>query len=108
MEDMICNKITKIILPAVRIRMAEEMRSRYNLKEKEIADILGINQVAISKYLNGKYSAQIKEISHAIGKNEMVEEKTKQIIALHNRSEINKVLNNICEVIVLEKTGVLK
>ena len=74
MDELDCNKITKFVLPAIRISMAEEMNAKYNLNQSEIAHRLGIAQVAVSKYLNGRYSLRVKKIRDMINKRGLIEE----------------------------------
>ncbi len=61
-----CNRISKMILTAVRASVAQRMSKRYKYKQQEIAMILGIAQVAVSKYLNCKYSKSVAEIKEMI------------------------------------------
>ena len=52
--EMDCISITKVILPAVRVNIAKQLDKKYGLSQKEIAQRLGVAQVAVSKYLNGR------------------------------------------------------
>ncbi len=61
-----CSRISKTILTAVRASVAQRMSERYKYKQHEIARILGIAQVAVSKYLNCKYSKSVAEIKERI------------------------------------------
>ncbi|MFB6180689.1 MAG: transcriptional regulator [Candidatus Nanohalobium sp.] len=45
--------ITEEVLPAIRSIMASQLRKEYGLKQKEIADKMGITQPAVSQYLTG-------------------------------------------------------
>ena len=42
------------ILPAIRSSFVFEMKEEHNLKQKEIAEVLGVTPAAISQYLNQK------------------------------------------------------
>ena len=54
------------IVPAARLLLIKELKKRYNMKEKDIADRLGIAQAAVSKYLNNKCSEKITRIASKI------------------------------------------
>ncbi len=57
-----CEKITKLLLPAVKIMIIKNLSKKYNLNQPEIAKSLGLTQAAVSKYLSGKYSVKIKKL----------------------------------------------
>ncbi|MDE1767940.1 MAG: hypothetical protein KGH64_04195 [Candidatus Micrarchaeota archaeon] len=54
------------IVPAMRLVIARELKVRYNMTESRIAQILGVAQAAISKYLNENYSERIKNTSENV------------------------------------------
>ncbi|MGC8710032.1 MAG: transcriptional regulator [Candidatus Micrarchaeia archaeon] len=54
------------VIPAIRSKLAKELMLKYKMKEKRVAEILGVAQAAISKYKSGKYSNKIKEIEAAL------------------------------------------
>lgn len=45
-----CEIAVRSVLPAVKALMAKELVETYNLKQDEVAEILGISQSAVSKY----------------------------------------------------------
>lgn len=45
-----CETAAKIIIPAIRAHVARELVVTYDLKQEEVAKILGITQSAVSKY----------------------------------------------------------
>jgi len=45
-----CEIAVKSVLPAVKALMAKELLETHNLKQDEVAEILGISQSAVSKY----------------------------------------------------------
>jgi uncharacterized protein len=47
-----CEVGVKTILPAVKAIMARNIVENHGLKEKETADLLGLSQSAISRYMN--------------------------------------------------------
>ncbi|MGC8675914.1 MAG: transcriptional regulator [Candidatus Micrarchaeia archaeon] len=42
------------LLPVIRLEVSNELRRKYKMKERDIAERLGITQAAVSKYLSGK------------------------------------------------------
>jgi len=45
-----CETAAKVIIPAIRAHIARELIETYELKQDEVAKILGITQSAVSKY----------------------------------------------------------
>jgi predicted transcriptional regulator len=45
-----CEVAVKSVVPAIRALLAIELVETHNLKQREVADLLGITQTAISKY----------------------------------------------------------
>jgi len=97
---MECEDITKIILPAVRINMAEQMRDKYHMKQQEIASRLGVAQVAVSKYLNGRYSRPVGELKERINARGLVDDIAAKAAGTQNTSAINGMINELCSKIV--------
>ena len=48
---MPCEVAVKSVMPALRALVAKELTRTYNLKQNEVADLLGVTQTAVSKYL---------------------------------------------------------
>ena len=75
--------IVKTALPAIRSMIARDLTEKYNLKQKEIADLMHITQAAVSYYLTqsrGKYikylegtevNTMIDELSNKIYKEKL-------------------------------------
>jgi predicted transcriptional regulator len=91
-----CSNITRELLPAVRIYAAEQLSSRYGMKQSEIARRLGIAQVAVSKYLNGKYSAHVKQIKERITSSMLVNETVRKVASMTNQGAIDVLINELC------------
>jgi predicted transcriptional regulator len=53
---------SKEVVPAARLAIAKTLKERYNMTESSIADILGVAQAAVSKYVNDKCSASVEEM----------------------------------------------
>jgi predicted transcriptional regulator len=47
-----CEMAVKSIVPSIRAMVAKELNESYNMKQDDIACILGITQSAVSQYLN--------------------------------------------------------
>ena len=45
-----CEVAVKCVLPAVRAMIAKELMAKYQLKQVEVAELLGVSQPAISLY----------------------------------------------------------
>lgn len=45
-----CEVAVRSIIPAVKAFMAQELVEKHNLKQDQVAEILGISQSAVSKY----------------------------------------------------------
>jgi predicted transcriptional regulator len=47
-----CEVAVKTVSPAIRALLAQTLTMKHQMKEKQVADILGITQSAVSKYNN--------------------------------------------------------
>jgi predicted transcriptional regulator len=45
-----CEVAVKSVIPAIRSAIARELTQSYGLKQKDVAQLLGITQTAVSKY----------------------------------------------------------
>ncbi len=59
-----CEVAVKSVIPAIRAYVAKELTEAYDMKQTDVALILGITQTAVSKYLNNVRGQAIK-IDHA-------------------------------------------
>jgi predicted transcriptional regulator len=84
-------------LPAIRAAVAEELSSKYNYTQEEIASSLGIVQVAVSKYLNKKYSSKIAKLKNYIKEKGLAEDIVKSIIDKQEKEKIENKINLLCE-----------
>lgn len=46
-----CEFVVRSVVPAMRALVAQELRETYQLKQEEIASLLGITQSAVSQYV---------------------------------------------------------
>ncbi|MCL5100556.1 MAG: hypothetical protein M1122_01190 [Candidatus Marsarchaeota archaeon] len=91
-----CKSITRVILPAVRASVAQVLSKEYKYNQQQIADKLGIVQVAVSKYLSENYSKEVKDLDAYIIKNNL----NKEIIsAVISGSNIESVISKLCELL---------
>jgi len=84
-------------LPAIRAAVAEELSSKYNYTQEEIANSLGIVQVAVSKYLNKKYSSKIAKLKNYIKEKGLADDIVKSIIDKQEKEKIENKINLLCE-----------
>ena len=80
------------IIPAIRRELAKVLIKKHNLKQKEVAEILGTTESAISQYLHKK---RAKEINFPKSMKKDFESAAKEIIKDNKKavSEIIKLLN---------------
>lgn len=48
------------LLPSLRKEIARVFIKDYNMKQKEVADILGVTEAAVSQYLSSKRAVELK------------------------------------------------
>ncbi len=82
------------IIPAVRASVAKELTNRYRMKEEKIADVLGVAQAAVSKYLASKYSKKIAELESKLDRS-MIESLSAKI-ADGNKEYVNACICSAC------------
>lgn len=100
--DPECRSISKVILPAIRASIAEIMSREHRYKQKEIADKLGVVQVAISKYLNGRYSSEIERLKGEILKKGLSRDIASGIAEGKPSSEIGREIDSLCGTLAAE------
>lgn len=94
--DPACRKISRLILPAIRASIAEIMSKQYRYKQEEIADKLGIVQVAVSKYLNNKYSPDIERLKDYILERKLSDSIADDIARGKPEDEIGTEIDRLC------------
>ncbi len=88
--------IVKTALPAIRSMLAKDLTKKYNLKQKEIAELMHLTQAAVSYYLTrsrGKYMDYLQNTEI----NKMIEELSERLYREKLSSqelilEINKLI----------------
>jgi predicted transcriptional regulator len=94
--EMECNSITRLVLPAIRINIAEQLEHRYGMRQREIAARLGIAQVAVSKYLSGNYSKALKELTEKVRKSGIVDGAVIKAAGTEDEKEVNALISDLC------------
>lgn len=61
-----CESVSKVIIPAVRCAVAQELNERYGMRQYQIAKCLDVAQASISKYLNNKRSGKLNTLRKRI------------------------------------------
>jgi len=92
-----CKDITRVVLPAVRASVAEALRKRYKNRQEEIAQKIGVVQVAVSKYLHGKHSGEITKMKDYITEHRLNEPILDKISNGRPKQEIEKAIEDLCE-----------
>ena len=95
-----CEVGVKTILPSVKAMMAREIVTNRGMNEQETAELLGLSQSAVSRYMNKER-----------GNNQLALENSAEILALinqmvsvlikepKNKSEILRLFCGVCEAI---------
>ncbi|MEM0200983.1 MAG: hypothetical protein QXD23_01100 [Candidatus Micrarchaeaceae archaeon] len=91
-----CATITKVILPAVRVAIAQTMNNEYGWTQERIAKELGVVQVAVSKYLNKKYSKEVEKITENIKNKGIDKIIAKELLESKSPEEIATFIDSIC------------
>jgi len=55
-----CEVAVKSLVPALRSAIAKELSQTYGLKQKDVANLIGVTQTAVSKYLRYVRGTTIK------------------------------------------------
>ncbi len=64
--QMLCEKLSKFSVPAVRAAVSYTLSNSYGMSQNAIAAKLGIAQPAVYKYLKGKYSKRVMMVTNYI------------------------------------------
>ncbi len=80
-----CEVAVKSVIPAIRSAIARELTESHGLKQKEVAELLGVTQTAVSKYTSHCRGA-IFEVTEVQG----VQPIFKKTVLLLANGELNK------------------
>jgi uncharacterized protein len=91
-----CEVAVKSVIPAIRSAIARELTQSYGLKQKKVAQLLGVTQTAVSKYTR-HYRGAIFEVTDVEGVQPIL---TKTVFSLANgemdKYELAERLCTIC------------
>ena len=88
--------ILKNFIPSIRVSVAKELATKQNLNQHEIAELLGITQAAVSKYLSGNYSSVIKTLEQT-GRVRNISKKITGKIVLTKKMEPTEIACDDCK-----------
>jgi predicted transcriptional regulator len=91
-----CKRITRVVLPAIRASIADAMGKK-GYTQVEIAERLGIVQVAVSKYLNNKCSKDVINLKSYIESRKLNSEILSVIFNGAKKQEIDSKIGLLCE-----------
>lgn len=86
------------ILPVIRSRLANFLKKDHNHSQKEIADLLGLTEAAVSQYLSGKRAKDVK-----LGSKVDDEIKKSAMIITTKPGEVRAEIQRICKLVQNEK-----
>jgi predicted transcriptional regulator len=94
-----CEVAVKSVIPAIRSAIARELIQSHGLKQKEVAELLGITQTAVSKYTSHCRGA-IFEVTEVEGVKPVLE---KTVLLLANgeidKYKLSEMLCQVCGII---------
>lgn len=100
------------VIPAIRKELSKVFTSKYNLKQKEAAKILGVSKAAVSQYLHSKRAQSINfptRISKEIERSAaiIIENKKTVIREILRLLSIIKKTKNLCPICKKYNKGVI-
>ncbi len=94
-----CEVAVKSVIPAIRSAIARELTQFYGLKQKEVAQLLGITQTAVSKYTRF-YRGTVIEVQRIEETNVILKETVSSLAnGQMNKYELVEKLCIICGII---------
>ena len=103
--ELECRNISKIILPAIRASVSEILDKEYRYRQKEIAEKIGVVQVAVSKYLNSRHSEEIGRLRDYILRSGLARGIVSKIVEGRPREEISLEIDRVCGDIAASSTS---
>jgi len=102
---MPCEVAVKSVVPSIRAFVATELTQSYNMKQNDVAELLGITQTAVSKYTSHVRGAALK-----IDQTEEIQFMMKKIAKQLANGKITRqdLVIKFCEVcITVRKAGIM-
>ena len=94
-----CEVGVKTILPAVKAIMARTIVEKHGLKEKETANILGLSQSAVSRYIN-RGRGNLIEIENSIEVSTLIDQMVTFLVKEpHKKREIMDLFCQTCKTV---------
>jgi predicted transcriptional regulator len=94
-----CEVAVKSVIPAIRSAIARELTQSYGLKQKDVAQLLGITQTAVSKYTKHTRGA-VLEVEKVTDTQIVLKETSESLANGHmNKYQLTAKLCLICEII---------
>lgn len=94
-----CEVAVKSVIPAIRSAIARELTHTYGLKQKDVAQLLGITQTAISKYTRHTRGA-ILEVEKVTDTQTILKETVESLAyGQIDKYQLTVKLCRICEII---------
>ena len=87
--------IMKLSIPAVRYALSFILKEKYNIRQQEIANKLGITQAAVNKYLNKKCSEEIVRLGGKIIKMKNADQVASRMIKAKKPGERNNMIDKL-------------
>jgi uncharacterized protein len=100
-----CEVAVKSVIPAIRSAIARELTESYGLKQKDVAELLGVTQTAVSKYTSHCRGA-IFEVTEVEG----VQPVLKKTVLLLAKGELDKyeLAEKLCRVCgIIRQSGLM-
>lgn len=94
-----CEVGVKTILPAVKAILARTIVEKHGLKEKETANILGLSQSAVSRYMN-RGRGNLIEIENSIEVSTLIDQMVTFLVKEpHKKREIMDLFCQTCKTV---------
>ncbi|MCW4046793.1 MAG: hypothetical protein NWE99_04425 [Candidatus Bathyarchaeota archaeon] len=94
-----CEVGVKTVLPAVKALMARTIVEKHGMKEKQAADILGLSQSAVSRYVT-KGRGNIITLENVPEVRQLIDQMTTFLVfEPHKKKEILELFCSTCEII---------
>ena len=95
-----CEVGVKTILPAVKAILARTIVEKHGLKEKETANILGLSQSAVSRYMN-RGRGNLIEIENSIEVSTLIDQMVTFLVKEpHKKREIMDLFCQTCKTVM--------
>jgi predicted transcriptional regulator len=91
-----CEVIVTTVLPAIRSLITKELLDKYNLTQKEAAELLGLTQPAISQYNRESRGFKVKMLEKQPEIMKMIDDLSKKIVS--GKIKPNEIQTKFCKI----------